>query len=118
MYLSIFATHDNTPYFARIRRPIGWGINPERPLASRTALDGHDIHQAAGKDWSTAKVSISIEDRQDVASIIKAIDMAVTACFVSDGESVYEAIIDAKVTDRPADRKTINLNLAIVRKVV
>lgn len=118
MYLSFTGIDGTAIHFAQIRRPKGWGVNPERLHASRIALDGHAIHQTAGKDYSTAEVSVSTEDTAAVGDKIAALDMAVTTAFVSDGEHVYEAIFDAKVTDLEGRRKAITVSLSIVRKVI
>lgn len=109
---------NNTKYFAQVHRPVGWGVNPTRPTSSRLALDGHTIHQTGDKDWSTAAPSVVVEVANATAAQIDAMDKALSTVFLADGDHVYEAIIDAQITDLEGRKKSVNLNFEIVRRVL
>lgn len=118
MYLFILGSSGSTKYYTKIRRPKGWGVNPDRPLSSRIALDNHVIHQTADKDYSSAKTTVTTEDTNAVGAAVAQIDLACSTVILGDGEHVYEAVFDAKVTDLEGRRKAIAVNLSFVRRIV
>lgn len=117
--ISMFARDSNGAMHVVLPRPAGWNINATRPHSSRTALDGHVIHQTSSKSISTAETSyINEVDRTDSDKVVD-MDARVSSCILSDGYGVYEAIFDARPIE--ADRSTrVNLSIRfwVVRQIL
>ena len=117
--IRVFANISGTAYDALLPTPPGWGVNAERPRAARQTLAGNVIHQVAMKDISTAEVNYSNHVLYSESSKIESIDALGTSCFLCDGYHLYEAIIDAKITNSSMPgKKLLNIKFNVIRKIL
>lgn len=94
-------------------------IKRVRPSAEEQSLAGSVIRQSGDKYISTGNISYSEIVLTAQADILKLIDDNDSTCFLSDGEHVYEAEIDAVVyPNEKAGRKRVEATFKIIREVI
>jgi hypothetical protein len=90
-----------------------------RPSSEEMSLAGTMIRQSADKDISTGTIQYSEMVITADADRLKLIDDNESTCFLSDGEHVYEAEIDATVyPNEKGGRKKVEATFRIVREVI
>jgi len=98
---------------------VAWVVKIPRSTVSATSLDGSKIHQTTTKSTSAGTVSYTGWVPKDEADTLKTIDDNNSSVILADGKAVYEAIMDATVSQKvKGGRKYIEASFAISRKIL
>ncbi len=117
--ISLFASDANGAMHVVLPRPAGWNLNATRPHSSRTALDGHVIHQTSSKSISTAETSYLSEVDRTASDAVVDMDSRVSSCILCDGYNVYEAIFDARPSEASrTTRMNLSIRFWVVRQIL